>query len=514
MPRPDSRKRPNRRRKWIVLALALIPIAGAVLTYAVVRFESERRLAEALADADRLDPGWRLADLEAKRLPIPPPDKNGVAQVARVREALPGRWRQWSFPQFESDPAYLREVRSALDESFGNDPMTPTLLNAEQERVLRAELTRTATMVELARQMTDYPYGRYPIHSYRDLVSTWAANRVQARGVALVLQDDALLRAHDGDLQGAFHDAKAAVYAGRVIGDEPTILSQLLRLNCDTIATSILERSLACGRASEKELLGLQNELEKEAEIPFFLTGIRGERACQDIVLEQIQLGDISFADYYRLTKVGGPFFPLERMVHDGFAYNLHILNTYLNIRNERVATLRFTNEMVELAKLPSPQMINALPAKEKAWEQVYAIKKVLVSLASRLATDDVRAKALMRTAYTALAAERFHLANGRWPEKLQELVPTYVRAVPDDPFDGAPLRMSRKGSALVVYSVSNYLSDQGGTLLPDRASAGSDIGFVLHDPEQRRKPGKPFVFPPRKALPAAQPAAVPNLGR
>lgn len=514
MPRTDSRKRSNQRRKWIVLALVLVPIAGAFLNYAVVRIESERQLAEALAEADRLDPGWRLADLEAKRLPFPPSDKNGVDQVARVREVLPDRWRQWSFPQFESDPTYLKKVRSALDASFETDRMAPTLLNAEQERVLRAELKRAARTVELARQMTNYPYGRYPIHSYKDFVSTMAANRVLARGVALLLQDDALLLAHDGDLQNAFHDAKASVYAGRVIGDEPTIQFQLLRIDCDTRATSILERSLTCGRASEKDLFDLQKELEKEAAMPFFLTGIRGERACHDIVLEEIQRGDISFADYCRLMKVGGPFFPLERMAHEGFAYNLNILNTYLNIRNERVTTLRFMNEMVELAKLPSAEMLTALRAKEKAWERVYAIKKVLVALTSRLALDDVHTRAILRTAYTALAVERFHLANGQWPEKLQELVPTYLHSVPEDPFDGAPLRMARKGSALVVYSVSNDLADQGGTLLPDWASPGSDIGFVLHEPEQRRKPGKPFVFPPRKAPPATQPTAVPNLGR
>src|SRR5258708_33325388 len=101
--------------------------------------------------------------------------------------------------------------------------------------------------------------------------------------------------------------------------------------------------------------------------------------------------------------------------------------------------------EMDEHAKLPYAEMINDLRAKEKAWEQVYAIKKVVVSLASRLALDDVRAKAILRTAYTALAAERFHLANGHWPDKLQELVPTYLRSVPDDPFDGAPLRTARQ---------------------------------------------------------------------
>ena len=96
------------------------------------------------------------------------------------------------------------------------------------------------------------------------------------------------------------------------------------------------------------------------------------------------------------------------------------------------------------------------------------------------------------------MALERFRQVKNRWPEKLDELVPDFLSAVPLDPFDGNPLRLVRKGPALIVYSVSADKQDNGGTFLVNPMQPGSDVGFVLHDLAHRRQPAKPFEFPPR----------------
>ena len=53
-----------------------------------------------------------------------------------------------------------------------------------------------------------------------------------------------------------------------------------------------------------------------------------------------------------------------------------------------------------------------------------------------------------------AVAIERFRLAGGALPEAASDLVPTYLDAVPEDPFDGQPLRYKRIDEGYVVYSV------------------------------------------------------------
>ncbi len=495
--------KPWRRRPLWICALVLIPVLLALFAYFSSHYAGDKRLQEAIAEADRLDPDWRLADLEAKQLPFPDPAKNGIDQVVRIRNASPPRaWPEWPFTQFDNDPTYLKEVRKAMDSSLVGDRMAPTLLNAEQERVLRAELTRNAASIEQARRLPEYPYGRFPVRWSKDYFSTVFTHRMFARWVGNLMTYDARLCAHEGDVTGAFQDVKATIYASRAIGVEPTLQSQLVRIQCDTIADQILEKSLACGRGSEKELLDLQKVLEQEAQTPFFLTGIRGERACLDAVMERIQNGEFTIGEYWRFMTDGGTFFPWGRVAPVGAAFFLKTVTTYLNVRNERAELLHLINEFVEFGKLPAEEMAKSISAKEKVWIQQYPFKDNLVYESSRYVMADLRAKAILRTAYTGLAMERFHLAKGHWPNTLQELVPSYLSAVPLDPFDGAPLRLVRKGSAVIVYSVSNDLVDDGGVLLIDPTSKGSDIGFVLHDPNQRRQPAKPFEFPKRLTPP------------
>jgi hypothetical protein len=54
----------------------------------------------------------------------------------------------------------------------------------------------------------------------------------------------------------------------------------------------------------------------------------------------------------------------------------------------------------------------------------------------------------------TALAVAQFRRTHGAPPEKLEQLVPEFLAAVPTDPFDEQPLRYYRDESGYTVYSV------------------------------------------------------------
>ena len=53
--------------------------------------------------------------------------------------------------------------------------------------------------------------------------------------------------------------------------------------------------------------------------------------------------------------------------------------------------------------------------------------------------------------AKASLAAERFRMANGHFPDSLDRLVPDWLADVPEDPFDGARLRYSQTDDGVVV---------------------------------------------------------------
>jgi hypothetical protein len=72
------------------------------------------------------------------------------------------------------------------------------------------------------------------------------------------------------------------------------------------------------------------------------------------------------------------------------------------------------------------------------------------------------------------IAAKAYSDAQGRLPERLEDLVPLYLDALPLDRYDGAPLRYARAAPA--VYSIGEDESDEGG-----RAARGL---FDTHEPE------------------------------
>lgn len=76
------------------------------------------------------------------------------------------------------------------------------------------------------------------------------------------------------------------------------------------------------------------------------------------------------------------------------------------------------------------------------------------------------RAAAQNRVAIVALAIERWRRAHdGAPPAVLRALTPTYLSAVPDDPFTGSPLRYAVDNSGYVVYSVGVNRKDDGGDI-------------------------------------------------
>ena len=377
------------------------------------------------------------------------------------------------------------------------------MLNNQQERALRSELKRGADAVALARQMTEFDRGRFAIKWAKDFFRTPLPQVQEARGVATILNYDGLLLAHDNDLAGALRDARGALNAGRAIGDEFIIVSQAVRQVCDRTAVSLIERSLACGVAPEQSLADLQKELMQESQTPFFLMGIRGHRACFDQTMQLLQNGEISFTDFRQAMNdycTGGGFFGTPKRP-PGFMLELAIASSYLNIRNERARFLELMNEIQELYKHPSWESLDRM---EALYTSVIKEPGLIVSLFGPINMKffeiELLSVASLRTAYVGLALERFRLARGSWPKSLSELVPAYLPEIPIDPFDGAPLRLLRTETGIVVYSVSLDRIDQQGKRLAKPLESGSDISFELLDPEKRRQPGKPFpdpVIPP-----------------
>ncbi len=70
---------------------------------------------------------------------------------------------------------------------------------------------------------------------------------------------------------------------------------------------------------------------------------------------------------------------------------------------------------------------------------------------------------ALRETARTGLAVAAYQRKHGRYPERIEQLVPEFVAATPTDPRDGQVLRVKRVGEVIVVYAPQDAAAVEGG---------------------------------------------------
>jgi len=80
-------------------------------------------------------------------------------------------------------------------------------------------------------------------------------------------------------------------------------------------------------------------------------------------------------------------------------------------------------------------------------------------------------------------ALERYRLAEGKFPEKLDALVPRFVATLPRDVISGEPLRYRRDGDGYVLYSVGWNQKDDGGQPGAKSALASEDGDWVWQMP-------------------------------
>jgi hypothetical protein len=84
-----------------------------------------------------------------------------------------------------------------------------------------------------------------------------------------------------------------------------------------------------------------------------------------------------------------------------------------------------------------------------------------------------------------AFALAAYRAEHGTYPAKLTELVPKYVKTVPEDIFISAPLHYRREGGGYLLYSLGPNGKDDGGRGMEDRKEGEDcdDIGVRMTEP-------------------------------
>lgn len=122
----------------------------------------------------------------------------------------------------------------------------------------------------------------------------------------------------------------------------------------------------------------------------------------------------------------------------------------------------------IESATLPPGEQLARSQSLEEAPfgpKRQGLFSKILMPALQRIFILEIRRVARQRAVQAGLAIERYRLAEGGMPLALSDLVPTYLDAVPLDPFSGEALKYRlREKAGYVVYSVGEDRTDDGGT--------------------------------------------------
>lgn len=455
------------RSRWMRrLAVVLVLLSALVgIAFVYHHFSGDRQLKEALAEADRLDPGWRLHELEAKRRPMPPEGKNGIDQIEAVNAAMPaGTWPQRTKEWVALEPMLSRQGKEA------------TLLNDAQMRQLEAELAKVGRPLGAALNLVEFSYGRAPIDLNVPAEKIVFFDHIRkTMPMASMLRYDATLRANQKDSSGALLNLRAILAACASIGDEPSHLSQIIRFSLASMVATAWEKVAGLGEFTEADLRVLQEKFLEEWKTPHLLLAWRALRAGNDLMAEQDSPTSMRASLGPSLDMIG-------RAKKEWFILNRVQL---------RAQYLKMMTEAVEIAKLPPDKQTSALQAFEEKCKSSWWP-------AGQQAEDNVnRARTALNTtarlaaAVTTIAAERFRMANHRWPKNIEELIPKYLGEIPIDPWNGQPMRMKQVDGGLVVYSVGKDQTDGGGEIGSSEDVRATDVGLRLFDPAKRRQPPK-----------------------
>ena len=474
-PSPEQVAEHRSWRRWaigstVVLLLFLTPVAALYFYAASLESEANRQIAE----LDRSEPGWRTVPAE----PTPLPDQESIRVLNRAAGLVPAMW-------LESAERALR---------IDNAP-PPCLLSKEVLGKLDAAMASCSAAVSMAKSLNDLPAGRYPALPVLDGKTRNAGKMQDYRELAYALEYAAFDFAQRGDRDAAWQICRAQLNLARPL-QEGDYSVGLARSAIEQSTVASVERVLALGECPEAELAAMQKELAEENETDRFFPCLPDDVATALRKLDDLLTGRVRYEPLGPEAPVGwwhrlNERFPRVMLLQSKIESVRRLAAAY------RLRSLRGFDRYQAMSRLSGE--IHAKIEDSTLWHAWTIPISVL--------GYEQESRAWLGCAIAGLAAERHRLKHGRWPASTKELESTgLLTRMPEDPYDGNPLRMRVAPDGLVIYSVGSrktydgcYLDDFSKMLEEGRPTAE----FRLWNPDRRRQPPLP---PKAKDAPAVDP--------
>jgi hypothetical protein len=452
---------PVERRRIGPVAICFIAAAALAIVFlfavSIGWWASERSVREELAKIHAAGEPVTPADLEAIYV-LPPGSHDTTELWLTACDAV-------TQPEYKADAEKLPFVGDPYCKMPPVDEPWPALAGAEQFLAKNADLL--ARLYEAASQGGQ---ARYPT-GFADMTHMVPKALLDLDSVARLLRLECEIDVRRGDVPAAIQSIRTIFALARSLELEPLPSAEFLRVAEDDAAVGCLERLLATADLADDDLALVDADLAAIDYHPQFYRTMLGKRVLF-----------MKFFDNPQLLRPEAPDVAAKALFREADRA------VYLQLMSEAVPASTATDPISLQAAMKRvyAQVAKVYDSPAASWR--YPITKYLIPSLETGVDRVARGTARRDVARTAIAVERFHHANERLPESLDELVSDFLPQVPTDPFSGAPLRWAVTGDDCRIYSVGADGADQGGSI-EETSAGGSDIVFRV---PRRDSPGKP----------------------
>lgn len=301
----------------------------------------------------------------------------------------------------------------------------------------------------------------------------------KSREIASALCARAMLRVAEGKFDDAWADLLAAHRLARLVGRGGTLIEGLVGYYIDALASEAELAYLEAAPLTGKQVLARLRDLQALPPVSPMADKIdvAGRYVCLDALLNLTRRGVVN-----ELAGDGGKLSPEEIKALAALDWAPVVKNITafydrmaaalrLKTRTERqAACARIQADLEALARAAGNSknvLKDVLLGKDPGKDVAKGIGDVLLGLMAPAigrvqdAYDRVEQFRLNQLVAFALAAYRAD--HNKYPDKLDDLAPAYLKAVPGDLFSGKPLVYRPDAKGYLLYSVGVNGQDDGG---------------------------------------------------
>jgi hypothetical protein len=321
------------------------------------------------------------------------------------------------------------------------------------------------------------PYARYPIELKDDPWSLAFPHLAKLKGTCQRLRLKASAELAAGQSAAALDDVKLMLYLADSIKDEPFVISYLVRIGCREMAIHVIWEGLAQGTWPAAQLQELQTRFHERDFLQDLSRNLKAEHAAGIMTPDLIRkfgikylfaLGDVlESSDWVSKPLVMG----LGNLAPSGWLYQEKL--NYSRLFHLQQQPL--LDQAGAVKSRISPSEVKAAAGKmerELAYKHRFAgsalnhtmFASLLLPALGNITMRGVSAQTSTDHTALACALERYRLAHGNVPEKLDALVPQFIAQLPNDLITGEPYKYRRTDDGqFILYSVGWNEKDDGG---------------------------------------------------